>query len=325
MLGILLTILKIIGIIILCILGFVLGIILIVLFLPIRYEAQGEIYEEYNIKIKVHWFVHLLHVVVQLKNKIVEVNVRILGKKLLSIRKGSEEEHDGNSKEIVAGSDSEQKSEKTSAKERKEEDSVEQTKEILKEESDKTLEETLKIAKEEVADDRIFSEKLKDKLDKIVDKIADKCEHLEKTIEDLQDKIENTKKTIYYYVNLVSHERTQSFLKRLWKEMVGIFTHIAPRKLKVNFHIGMDNPATTGQICMYASMLYPIYQDNIQIEPNFEEKVLEGTFSLKGRIRLGYFIAMVVRLIVNKDFLYVITHIKQKDEEETQQNKSKSR
>ncbi len=332
MLGILLTILKVIGIIILCILGLVLGILLIVFLVPIRYNVQGDIYEEYNIKVKVHWLLHLLHIVVQLKGKVIEISVRVFGFQLFSMKKEPEQSEVDEVKNQVNNQDDvqeniteEQVSEEISEEVSEEvsegtqelveiEDNVEEI-EVQEEYQEENLEEKPifeSVKKIETVDERTLSEKIEDKLNELADKIADKCENIEKTIEDLQDKIEKIKKTVTHYLDLISHERTKRLLKRVFKEIGGIFVHIAPRKLKANLHIGMDNPATTGQICMYASMLYPIYKDNIQLEPDFEEKVLEGTFACKGRIRLGHFIAMIIRIVFNRDFLYVITHIKQK-------------
>ena len=34
-------------------------------------------------------------------------------------------------------------------------------------------------------------------------------------------------------------------------------------------------------------MLYPWHKGNIRLEPDFEEKYIEGELHLKGRIRLG--------------------------------------
>ena len=68
-------------------------------------------------------------------------------------------------------------------------------------------------------------------------------------------------KVAYISEFLSFQEKTQRFLKKLFKEIGGVFVHIAPKKLKTNLHIGMEDPSVTGQICMYAAMLYPIYKN----------------------------------------------------------------
>ena len=323
MLSILLTILKIIGILILCILGLVLGIVLLILLVPIRYDAKGELYEEKHIGVRIHWLLHLLMIAVQLRGKAMEITVKVLGITLFATKKGEEEEttvsQKAASKETEALMSEDQDSSDG-------EDSAEDSNEKMDSTEDNNSSKAAAPTKEQISGEktlkeedlnRTFMEKIEDKLNQFADALAEKLEHLEQTVEELQEKIEKMKNTVSHYWNLVSHERTKNFIKRLLGEVWGIVKYIAPTKLKANLHVGMDNPYTTGNICMFASMLYPVYKDTIKLEPDFEEKILEGTFFLKGRIRLGHFMIAVVRIIANRDFWFVIRHIKPKEDKKT--------
>lgn len=70
---VILTILKILGILLLVILGLLLAIVLSVLFVPVRYQLEGEKqspgWSEANGKIRVSWLLHLIHLRIQYRKK----------------------------------------------------------------------------------------------------------------------------------------------------------------------------------------------------------------------------------------------------------------
>ena len=70
---VILTILKILGILLLVILGLLLAIVLSVLFVPVRYQLEGEKpspgWSEANGKIRVSWLLHLIHLRIQYREK----------------------------------------------------------------------------------------------------------------------------------------------------------------------------------------------------------------------------------------------------------------
>jgi hypothetical protein len=70
---------------------------------------------------------------------------------------------------------------------------------------------------------------------------------------------------------------------------------ILPRKLRADIHFGFDDPAMTGQVLAIASMFYALYYECVDLEPDFENEVLEGTIYMKGKIRLLYFVSFVLK------------------------------
>lgn len=70
---VILTILKILGIILLVLLGLLLAMVLSVLFVPVRYQLEGEKpspgWSEANGKIRVSWLLHLIHLRIQYREK----------------------------------------------------------------------------------------------------------------------------------------------------------------------------------------------------------------------------------------------------------------
>lgn len=87
--------------------------------------------------------------------------------------------------------------------------------------------------------------------------------------------------------------KTRKYLKKYFP---GLVRHIGPRKIKGHVRYGFDEPATTGQITGYLSLLPFMYQKNFFPEPDFYNKVLEGEISIRGRVQLGYIIRPAFKL-----------------------------
>jgi len=80
--GIVLLILKILGITILCIIGLVLLVLALLLFVPIRYRIRGsaESKEEYSGMVRLHWLLHAVDVRICIESPLkVTKRIRILG------------------------------------------------------------------------------------------------------------------------------------------------------------------------------------------------------------------------------------------------------
>lgn len=87
--------------------------------------------------------------------------------------------------------------------------------------------------------------------------------------------------------------KTRKYLKKYFP---GLIKHIGPRKIKGHVRYGFDEPATTGQITGYLSLLPFMYQKNFFPEPDFYNKVLEGEISIRGRLQIGYMIRPAFKL-----------------------------
>lgn len=103
-------------------------------------------------------------------------------------------------------------------------------------------------------------------------------------------------------VKYLTKERTKRVGKLLWKYLKKIVLHILPRKLSGNVIFGSGDPELTGKISAGAAMLYILYGNYLQFEPDFEEKRVEGDVLVSGRIRLGVLAWYALRVWFNKDF-----------------------
>jgi len=95
----LLTLLKIIGIVLLSVLGLFLVLILIVLFVPVRYRVKGYYKDDFVCHGKATWLLHLITVSIDFEKELV-TSFKILGIDISSIlsRKGESTTNNRNTK-----------------------------------------------------------------------------------------------------------------------------------------------------------------------------------------------------------------------------------
>ena len=118
--------------------------------------------------------------------------------------------------------------------------------------------------------------------ERVTDKIERKTAAAKKKLRRLQK-----------FWNLSCTVKTREYLK---KYIPRTLKHILPRKVKGYVHYGMDEPYKTGQVTGYLSLLPFVYQKGLSMQPDFEQKVLELDMKLKGRIRLGYLLRIVLNI-----------------------------
>lgn len=122
---------------------------------------------------------------------------------------------------------------------------------------------------------------------KVAERVTDK---IEKKTAAAKKKLRRMQK----FWNLSCTVKTREYLKTY---IPRTFKHILPRKVKGYVHYGMDEPYKTGQVTGYLTLLPFVYQKGLSMQPDFEQKVLELDVKLKGRIRLGY----LLRIVLNRN------------------------
>ena len=135
-----------------------------------------------------------------------------------------------------------------------------------------------------------FFEKWKRKLSLIPEKI----EKLKMSWDKKMDKLKAVKE-------FWNDEVTKEVKKRLIATGKKLLLHILPRKWKGRIEFGLEDPYVMGQILMVCGILMPIYEDKLEIKPDFEEEKLSGSFSLKGHIIPGYLLFQCLSLLLNKN------------------------
>ena len=301
MLQVLLLILKILLWIILGLIGLVLLLLLLVLFAPIKYSADANMDENITVKAKIKYLIVSVLVNYNKNEKNVDTVIKIFG---ITLKKKDkpDKKKPKKIKKTKTRKVKESKKEETSASNIKNEEPEKSEEDIINdtsvEEPESSTADSYDLWDDE--DDILEDDekKLSGRAKKLAQGMADSAKKLnpDKIVSDIEEKKAKLDKKIQRFKkfwNMNCTVRTRAYLK---KYIVGLLKHIAPKKIKGRLRYGFGDPAKTGQITGYMSLLPFVYQKDFSLEPDFYEKIIEGKIYLKGRIVLGY----VVRIVLKK-------------------------
>lgn len=339
---VILTILKIIGIILLCILGLILLLAGVVLFVPVRYritvkkEAEEEL-SDAHVTIRVTWLLHLLNVCFAYPDH-AYVRIRLLFFTIFRSdrpKKEKKEKKEKKKKSSKTTRRTEQKEQKDQ-KELREKTPEHQSRPDGQNESDEQNKLDGQKSPDDQSEPKNYSsqegsqeqnrqsthaqqapdtqnvpndqEKLsfKERFLRIVRKVWEILKNIRYTIRKIYDKIMDIIRNIRYYTELLKSDLFKETFKKCSGELLKLLKSIAPRKIKGRLRIGMEDPATTGKILGYYGMLYPLIGDHIDIVPDFDQTVLEGNILIKGKITLFKAIKTGIIVYFNKDLRKLI-------------------
>ncbi|HBE86920.1 MAG TPA: hypothetical protein DDW53_18435 [Lachnoclostridium sp.] len=298
MLHIILFILKILGLLVLIVLGLVLTVALLILLVPVRYQAEGSYDGKVKGKARITWLLHILSVTAQYEEDLI-VRVRIFG-----FRKGKPKKMDSELKEA--------EDIMVQAMEIMEPEPIREAQEVKDEIHDRVKEEpkNLPPPREELRNLTPPEEESKKKkgfrvmgvfkkLKKKVLMAFTKLKFFFLRICDTLRTIKDKKDEIYAWI---SNKENQKTGKLLFRQVKRLIRHILPRRGKGNITFGFDDPYLTGQVLTYASVIYPLCHRHLNLYPVFDQTVfmVEGTF--RGRIRLGTALFIGLRMLLDRNF-----------------------
>lgn len=327
MLHILLLILKWIGIVLAVFLLLVLLLINLGLFVPVRYRAdascQNDI-ETLEAEFELSWMWKLFFLTACWKKGKADMKIRIGWKYLFS------EEKEGKSEEKIEVPEEndlqKEKEEQKFLKEQKESLPSEKTNRSLPENNVQEQAEKREchqektesgIDKEEeekesfTADRRKAGGRKKKPLwDRMKEKISEwieSCKSFWRKILAMRRNFRGKKEQIESFLTDASHRRAFCSLKREVRRFLG---HVSPKDVKIVGKIGLEDPYMTGQALAVLGMLFPFLGENTVIVPDFENKVLEGSVHIEGKIHNFRMLAILWRLIKDRDVRKIIIDIK---------------
>lgn len=285
MLHFFLLILKIIGWILLAILGILVLLVCVVLFVPVRYELDGKCngtIDTLDVKFRFSFLLHFLAGTVCYTEGKPTWNLRIAWKRFVN--------QDTELQETPIKKSEDSESSVNNAKD----EEINVPEEPIKNEESVSEESITKetVSKETVSKKESFLDKIEYKYKKIRDKLREIARKKEKVMEFLTNEIHQAA-----FLEVISE------LKRL-------LLRLRPQKIMGEIEFGFDDPAWTGQVLAGISILYPYFADCFQIIPDFEEKKLRGQLEIKGKISAKNFVALGLRVILDKNVRMTLRHIK---------------
>ena len=288
MIGILLTILKVIGIIILILIAIALIIVLTVLFIPVRYRGKICFKEVPDIDLSVTWFFKFLNISLKFKD---ELNISAKVAWFFTIFSNKEEPQYENisAPDNRGGKDT---SEKESSKKGLLQSTFYKKGDKLKEVKAgkfKSKDKTSDYAKAAELD------KQEKKHSKAIRKAKNK--KADKKSKSLPEKISDKIKDIHY---IITNDDNKYIFAKMLEKIKKLIDHVLPKKIEGYFKFGFDDPSVTGQMLEIFAIFYPLYKDNFKIIPMFYDEIIEADISFKGRLRLIYVAYIGLILWLNK-------------------------
>lgn len=317
MLQILFLIIKIIGIILAVLLGLALLILLLVLFVPVRYQAYGiRSSRECRAGGRVSWLLRLLCIPFSFQDGELEIKVKLLGFTILDPLKGEEEafrEPVQRKTEQSAGKKEEETAEENAgeadASGSFEASQADETETSARPASAGAVEAAAE--PEDEASEGRFSRGFRElrrflrAVIRFFMKIPRKLKNLKCTFQRFCDKIKRMVKRYREMKAFALDERTKAAVSLVWKQAGILLGQALPRKIRGRLHFGTEDPALTGQILGAIGIFYPLFMDNVKVEPDFEKPALDGELSLKGRLRIVTVLGIAWRLYRDKNVRYV--------------------
>lgn len=315
MLHIILWILKMIGIILAAILGILVLLLCVVLFVPLRYQIDASCAgtpETLLLHARFHWFFHLIRGEFNVSGRKVTWNAYLAWKNVADLLKGSPDPEEDVPPEAEP--------EEVSLKKEVQEESIQpdsSTKELPPEPSEPAERKQPEPEKGRAVQPKespsstgqdsrrkvSFWERITRKIRTVFQKIKYTFRKICDTIKMLARKKERLVKFIEYEV----HRRAFGIVK---KELFALLKNLRPKEVKITARFGFEDPSLTGYLLAGLSMLYPFCGDTMDITPDFEEQVLEGTAHIKGKIRVIHFVSAGFRIIARKDVRLTVKHIR---------------
>ena len=311
MLGFFLGILKWLGILLLVILGLVLAVLLAVLFVPIRYEAEGSFKGEPAAKGRVSWLWRLFSCQVVYDGE-AEVSLRIFGVKTGRKKEAADgaeeaeipepvvtarEKHP--EKEEPAGGNKPAEEAPVSGSQPGEECPAPEMPETCERTSAEKLESDAAKAAPEQPGAETETGKKRQKKKRIRQNPFQK---IKVTFQRICGKLKTAEEKWQKLRAFLEKEENKNTFRLLKRQVIRLFRHILPGKVSGKVRFGFEDPYTTGRILTYISPFYGWYGRKIQVIPVFDEQVLEGEISLKGRIRIATLLFIGFQVWRDKNF-----------------------
>lgn len=311
MLHILLLILKIVGIILAAVLCLAILAASVLILNPAVYRFDASAEERADTirgKLKFHWLIHLIRGEVSYESGEWRWDFRIGWK---HFRSGEEKPEEAGRLKTPKGLDGSEEAERmensegleeaegagssASAPERpdKEEDLSAEASEKEKALSDEAP------RKEESQKKRKEASETKTK--SLYEKICLRIERVKYTFRRFCDKIRALVKKKDRLTAFLTNETHKRAFRRAVSELRRLLAFLFPKKLKAEVRFGFEDPAYTGYALAWISLLYPAIGDHVDLEPDFQHKVLKGNIYAEGKLRVLYIIIPLWNLVWDKD------------------------
>ena len=282
MLHILLLILKIVGIILAAVLCLAILAASVLILNPAVYRFDASAEERADTirgKLKFHWLIHLIRGEVSYESGEWRWDFRIGWK---HFRSGEEKPEEAERMENSEGLEEAEGAGSSASAPDQEENADASAPELPDKEEDLSAEasEKEKALSDEAPRKEESQKKRKEasetKTKSLYEKICLRIERVKYTFRRSCDKIRSLVKKKDRLTAFLANETHKRAFRRAVRELRRLLVFLFPKKLKAEVRFGFEDPAYTGYALAWISLLYPAIGDHIDLEPDFQHKILKG-------------------------------------------------
>ena len=126
--------------------------------------------------------------------------------------------------------------------------------------------------------------------------------------------MENIYDKINYWKQFMENPRVQAGFTLAKQELLRLFRHIFPKKIKGRVSFGSEDPSVTGAVLAVLGITVPLHQNRVAFQPVFENRnLLEGNISLQGRVYGILPLMIFIKLYFDKNIKYIVYRWKNKE------------
>ena len=326
---IILWLLAFFGIAFLVLLGAVLLLIILLLFVPIRYRGDfKKDADSLTVRARGSWLLQLIRVKVEYEKELL-IRAYVLCFKVFDSAKPVKEK-----KQKVVKKTKKQETEKEAEKEAENKADTDSENEADKENAEADIRAVAETAveadaeKDRAADIEVDAEAdienpAGEKKEEIPEQVVQKKSFFEKLrikvenilckIRGIYDRIKEVVNHIGYYLELLRADETKAVFGKSMSRLLKVLKSIRPRKLIAELVVGTGSPDTTGYVMALAGMMYPYLGRHVNIEPDFEKTIFEGKITFKGHVTIFVLLWQALRIYFDKDLRTLLGKLKRED------------
>lgn len=313
MLSLILWIGKAIGILLLALLALFLLILLLVLVVPIRYRFEAEYDVAFSGTGWLRWFYPVLDAEIQIEANHPKVMICLFGLNLedwkarlkeRQKKKKRKKRKKQAAKKKRAGAQS--KSEQAVSMKNPESEKMNQTGQVPSE-SDKEEQTRKEQAQDDSPINTVAVEKT-GKKHRILHRIREWKDRVQKAWRTLVEKLQSFwNKLVSLWgqwekiKNLLEQEEVRTSISLIYTEFKRLLRHCKPKEVSVWLRYGTGDPYTLGQHLSALAVLYGLFGEWLEIEPDWEEQVFQLKGSMKGRIRIFTLLRICIKVLTDKN------------------------
>lgn len=147
------------------------------------------------------------------------------------------------------------------------------------------------------------------KIERVIMKYKMLWKRVLETIEMLKEVVNSIKAirwNITYYKKIWQTEEMKVVLQLISNQLSYLHKVLKPRKISGVIEFGTGDPAETGELLAYGSIIAPLLGRNVQLIPYFDDTIFRGSMVASGKIRMIQLLKILVIFFRSKELKQVI-------------------